>query len=108
MDGQSLLPYLKNPGSARDRELMIPSNEPGSYAIVNAHWRYIHYRDGGEELYDLKEDPDEWYNLALNQGYRQVMDTLNMAAPEEFHPGATPRNRLKLVIEEEGFHWKAK
>jgi len=108
MDGQSLLPYLKEPGSARDRELMIPSNEPGSYAVVNNDWRYIHYRDGGEELYDLKEDPNEWYNLAMDQSYRQVMDALNMAAPAAFHPGATPRKRLELVIEEEGFHWKAK
>lgn len=27
-------------------------------------WRYIRYADGSEELYDHREDPQEFFNLA--------------------------------------------
>lgn len=108
MDGISLLPVLLDPGSATDRNLFIPSHERGSYAVVNENWRYIYYRDGGEELYNLKEDPDEWYNLAGIGEYRPVIDGLKQAVPAEFHAGATPRNRLNLVIEGDTFHWEPK
>ena len=26
-------------------------------------WRYIRYADGSEELYDMRNDPNEWHNL---------------------------------------------
>jgi hypothetical protein len=97
-----------DPGSASDRNLFIPSHERGSYAVVNENWRYIYYRDGTEELYDLKKDPDEWYNLAEAEQYRPVMDKLRQVVPVEFHPGATPRNDLNLVIEGETFRWEPK
>lgn len=107
MDGMSLLPVLKDSGSAADRDLFIPSNERGSYAVVNKNWRYIYYRDATEELYNVKDDPDEWYNLAGDPNYRSVIEELRRAAPE-FHPGATPRNSLNLVIIGDTFHWEPK
>jgi arylsulfatase A-like enzyme len=67
MDGVSLVPVLMDPGSARDRNLFVPSHERGSYAVINENWRYIYYRDDTEELYNLKDDPDEWYNLAMKE-----------------------------------------
>ena len=108
MDGVSLLPVLRNPESATDRSLFIPSHERGSYSVVNKNWRYIYYRDGTEELYNVQEDPDEWYNLAGDQEYRSVINELKKVVPGEFHPGATPKNSLKLVIEGDTFHWEPK
>ncbi len=32
--------------------------------IINMNWRYIRYSDGNEELYNVREDPNEWYTLA--------------------------------------------
>lgn len=108
MEGVSLLPVIKDPLLAVDRNLFIPSHERGSYAVVNEHWRYIYYRDGTEELYNLQEDPDEWYNLAGDEVYRPVIDAMKQAVPGEFHPGATPRNRLNLVVTGDTFHWEPK
>lgn len=108
MDGVSLLPVLKDPGSATDRSLFIPSHERGSYAVVNENWRYIYYRDGTEELYQLQEDPDEWYNLAGDATYRSVIEQLKEVVPESLHPGATPSKDLRLVIEGDTFHWEPK
>ena len=36
-------------------------------------WRYIHYADGSEELYDMQNDPHEWTNLA---GKPELADVL--------------------------------
>lgn len=39
--------------------------EPG-HGIYDERYHYIIYSDGSEELYDLKNDPNEWQNIALN------------------------------------------
>ena len=38
----------------------------GNHAIRSERWRYILYDDGSEELYDHKNDPNEWTNLAAD------------------------------------------
>ena len=35
-------------------------------------WRYIRYKDGTEELYDLTNDPNEWTNLAGDSKYSDI------------------------------------
>lgn len=37
---------------------------PDRYAISTESLRYLHYEDGGEELYQITTDPYEWRNLA--------------------------------------------
>ena len=37
-----------------------------NHAIHTERYHYIHYRDGGEELYDLTTDPNCWSNLAAD------------------------------------------
>ena len=63
LDGQSLVPLLKNPAAPR-REPAITTYFQNNHAIRAERWRYIHYADGGEELYDRRQDPMEWTNLA--------------------------------------------
>ena len=36
----------------------------GNVSLRSDRWRYIRYGNGEEELYDLKTDPNEWFNLA--------------------------------------------
>ena len=51
----------RNPRAIRqvrkDRDVYLPYMEPGEYAIINRDWRYIHYADGTEELYDVQAIP---------------------------------------------------
>lgn len=40
-----------------------------NYSYRTQNWRYIRYRNGKEELYDHRNDPYEWNNLALDNKY---------------------------------------
>jgi arylsulfatase A-like enzyme len=43
------------------------SGNPTSYeAMRTPNYLYVEYRDGERELYDLRSDPDELFNLAPN------------------------------------------
>jgi arylsulfatase A-like enzyme len=64
VDGHSLLPLLRDPDAAWPHLARTQLDRPGSFAISGRRFRYIHYQDGGEELYDLEADPYEWHNLA--------------------------------------------
>jgi arylsulfatase A-like enzyme len=108
MDGVSLVPVLNNPESAVDRNVFMTYMESGGYVIINSDWRYIQYHDGSEELYDLKNDPNEWYNLAMDKSYSSIIDEMKLSAPAEFHEVATPRNRLNLIIKDNTFYWEPK
>lgn len=108
MDGVSLVPVLTHPDSATDRNVLISYMERGGYALINKDWRYIKYHDGSEELYDLNNDPNEWYNLASKPDYRSIMDEMKQSAPAEFHEAATARNTLNLVIQDSSFYWEPK
>ena len=108
LEGVSLVSTLKNPSSAKERNVFIPHAERESYAVVNMDWRYIHYKDGSEELYQVKEDSNEWNNLANDIEYRPIMKAMRKSAPSEFAPEATPKNDLKLVVEGDSFHWEKK
>ncbi len=63
LEGMSLRPQCENAEAPRERPA-ITSHNQGNFSVVTEQWRYIHYVDGAEELYDLKNDPHEWYNLA--------------------------------------------
>jgi len=47
-----------------------------NYCYRTKDWRYILYRNGKEELYDHRNDPGEWYNLALDKSYGEVKNKL--------------------------------
>jgi len=108
LDGTSLAPVLRNPAVAGDRNILLPGMSPGEYAIINRNWRYIHYKDETEELYNVRQDPNEWYNLAGNSDYEKIKARLRAAAPTTFAKTGPSRGEMELVIEGETFHWKLK
>ena len=78
LDGQSLRPLLENPetkswnASPALTAVFAGShtaNDPARqhYAIRTDRYRYILYNDGMEELYDHKNDPYEWTNIATHR-----------------------------------------
>ena len=63
LEGLSIVPQLKDAMTVRERPA-ITSHNQGNHGVRSEHWRYIHYADGTEELYDLRNDPNEWTNVA--------------------------------------------
>ena len=68
LEGISLMPQLKDATTRRERPA-ITSHNQGNHAIRSENWRYIHYADASEELYDLQNDPHEWENLINHPQY---------------------------------------
>lgn len=72
LEGLSLVPQLKDAAAKRERPA-ITSHNQGNHGIRSEKWRYIHYADGSEELYDMVKDPEEWDNLAGKPEYAEVI-----------------------------------
>ena len=62
VDGRSITPLLCN-GNAEWTTPAITTYMRGNHTVRSERWRYIHYADGSEELYDHREDNHEWTNL---------------------------------------------
>lgn len=89
LEGSDLTPLLKNP----DMEWEYPAitvHGQGNAAVRSRDWRYIRYHDGGEELYDHRNDPNEWYNLAGDEEYSEVIEEHRNWLPKPF---ADPKER---------------
>ena len=69
--------------------------------------RYIRYGEDGEELYNLREDPNEWHNLASEEKYADLKAKMRKSAPKTFaEPEGKLNSRKDLVIEGETFRWE--
>jgi len=108
LEGKSLAGMLRTPAKATDRNVFLPYLDPGGYAIINQKWRYIHYSDGTEELYDVGNDPHEWHNLAGDVKWAEMKQKLKASAPKSFAPVGISRNRLRLITEGETYRWEPK
>ncbi len=107
LEGESLALTLSNPSAATDRNVYLPYMAPGEYAIINRDWRYIRYGDDGEELYNLREDPNEWHNLAPDEQFTDLKAQLQKSAPMTFAAPEVKLNARKdLVVEGETFRWE--
>jgi arylsulfatase A-like enzyme len=83
-EGHSLKPLLKNPW-AEWPYFARTSFGPENVAIVSQQYRYIHYHDGSEELYDKATDPHEWHNLANRPELKNVLDEHRRGLPATYH-----------------------
>lgn len=63
VEGQSIVSLLKNP-SSEWQGVALTTYGKGNHAVRTDRWRYIRYADGSEELYDHRDDPYEWKNVA--------------------------------------------
>ncbi|QDV48044.1 sulfatase [Gimesia fumaroli] len=73
LEGHSLVPQLKDANTPR-KWPAITSHNRNNTTVRTENYRYIHYADGSEEFYDMKQDPAEWKNLSNDPNYAQLIE----------------------------------
>jgi arylsulfatase A-like enzyme len=91
IDGTSLVPVLRSAAAKRDPAVI--TFLPDNHATVTPEWRYIRYRDGGEELYDRVADPAELRNLAADPQHAPLRQQLARYMPKISAPPKPERSR---------------
>ena len=82
--GKSLVPLLSNPDKEWSRPVITALND-NHYSVIQDQWHYINYDGTEEELYNLNEDPNEWYNLAADESLKEIKQKLNALIPKDRH-----------------------
>ena len=85
LEGVSVFPQIKDPTASRERPA-ITSSYFGNHSVRNRDWRLVVYEDGAEELYDHRNDPDEFHNLAGDPAHKSIRDELASWLPKEAAP----------------------
>jgi arylsulfatase A-like enzyme len=80
LDGINLADIVA--GKVKDRgQPVLSTYGRGNHSIRDDRFRYIHYRNGAEELYDDQNDPYEWHNLANDPSYASAKAALVKCLP---------------------------
>ena len=69
--GDSLLPILKNPRAQIKRTAL--SFVARGTSLRTSDWSYMKYRDGTEELYNMRVDPKQFTNQAKDPKHRKQL-----------------------------------
>lgn len=80
-EGIDLVPALDDPTIADEHPPVMTWLE-GNHAVRKRNWRYIRYRTGDVELYDLDTDPGEFDNLAGRPDLSEVEAELDAYLPD--------------------------
>jgi arylsulfatase A-like enzyme len=99
VEGEDIGPLLADPKAAWGKPA-ITTFRRNNHAIRTEKWRYIHYADGGEELYDHEKDEYEWTNLAndpslseVKKGLKRLLPGVNKPALRSMKPARPRRAR---------------
>ena len=78
LDGNSLVPLLKNPDAQWDRPVLMTSQMDGVFfeSVLANDYRMTRLITGETELYKLSRDPHEFTNLAPNPEYATIIKKL--------------------------------
>jgi len=82
LEGRSLRPLIADPNGEWN-EAVVATVGRGTHSVFTQRWRYIRYFDGSEELYDLRDDPREWFNLADDPKHDAIKQQLARHIPED-------------------------
>ena len=81
LEGHSLIPQLEDKDAHREWPAITTHNHD-NHGIRSENWRYIIYADGSEELYDMKNDPNEWHNVASKPENKAIIAKLKKYIPK--------------------------
>jgi iduronate 2-sulfatase len=121
LDGTSLVPFIKNPQlndwNGPDAALtaihkwkdMDPLMQ--NYSLRTQDWRYIRYYTGDEELYDHRNDPHEWENLASNPEYNARLASFRKQLDKRItirtSTTVSTAHSLEAASSDDGEKWKS-
>jgi arylsulfatase A-like enzyme len=103
LEGHSLLPQIKDPAVPRPWPAITTHNQ-GNHAIRTERYRYIHYADGSEELYDMQADPHEFKNLAKDPAHTTTLAEHRKWLPKVDVPAA-PGSQHRVLTKGENGQW---
>jgi arylsulfatase A-like enzyme len=78
--GRSVRPLMRDPSMAWNHPVLTTKDQH-DHAVRTADWRYIRYRDGGNELYDERIDPNEYANVVADPANAEVVAALDALMP---------------------------
>jgi choline-sulfatase len=81
LEGVSLVPLLKDPNKKWDRPVLCTFG-PNNHTLRSEEFRYTQYADGSEELFDHRNDPNEWTNLAGDPKFKKVISGFQKYLPK--------------------------
>ena len=77
LPGATIRPLLDEPARQDwTKDAYTISYDGEGHSIRTPRWRYNHWASGGEELYDHETDPREFTNLARDEAYSGVLETM--------------------------------
>lgn len=84
VEGESLRTLLADPASSWNRPA-VTTYRYKNHTVRSEGWRYIRYANGDEELYDERNDPNEWTNLAGRPEFAATKAELAKSIPTRDH-----------------------
>ena len=91
VQGVSLAPVLRSP-EARVRDSALSFSGRGGVGLRSDGWSYMRYKNGAEELYQMRKDPGQFTNLARDPEYSPVLETQRKALDKRLSDaGMKPR-----------------
>jgi arylsulfatase A-like enzyme len=100
LEGHSLVAQLKDPKARRPWPAITTHNQ-GNDSVRTEHWRFIRYADGSEELYDHRNDPNEWTNVIARAKLSATREALARWLPKSPAPPA-PGSGYRVLVKEKG------
>ena len=100
LEGHSLAPQLEDADAPREWPAITTHNQH-NHTIRSENYRYIRHADGSEELYNMREDPNEWTNLASDPAYHDVVtEHVRWLPPISAPP--VPGSKHRLLVKQDG------
>jgi choline-sulfatase len=96
LEGHSLRAQLSDAESIRKWPAITTHNHD-NHSVRSRNWRYIQYADGSEELYDHRQDSNEWTNLAKHSEMSTVLESHRRWLPR-LNQKPVPESRDRILL----------